>query len=120
MPPDKNLATNLMKFIAALSNYLVNNQNDNVLLCGDFNLPHMKWSQQEVSQLKKGSIGLQNAAIEFLDVYSIAGLEQYNFLANTAHNTLDVIFCNLQIDILRAKHGKLGKGGGAFREREEE
>ncbi|KAJ0169577.1 hypothetical protein K1T71_013710 [Dendrolimus kikuchii] len=73
---------------------------DNYLIIGDFNLPCVNWKTGFPLFLKKGPIEVQNAAARLLEQFEYLSLTQYNFLCNSAGNTLDLAFCNLPITLV--------------------
>lgn len=67
----------------------------NLLICGDYNLPSVKWTSNSDSRGTIASIlGESQQARAVVDTYSWCGLVQYNEVKNHQGTMLDLVFCN--------------------------
>lgn len=92
IPPGDTLALNL--FCSKLSDITTNNPNDVLVLCGDFNLPQIKWILHPVNNFCKPYNYTDYRSSLLIDTLSFAGLCQFNNNVNECDNTLDLILNN--------------------------
>lgn len=85
-----------------LINVLISCPDDYFFITGDFNLPNVNWTDLGPTLLKKGSVDLQNATVNFLDMCSESGFSQHNLIVNSSNHILDLIFSNTSIDVCRS------------------
>ena len=84
----------LSSFCSKLDDIFSNHPIDNFVICGDFNLPNIRWSRDPVN---KNCIPLNFTDKDsnlFVDTLAFCGLSQYNYLFNSSGNTLDLILNN--------------------------
>lgn len=92
-PIDIELISSTLKNILAVS------PDVHYMLIGDFNLPYVQWDENGPLFLKRGSIEIQNAAINLVQDLNFLGLSQFNKFKNHAGNVLDLVFCNLPVKL---------------------
>lgn len=101
LPPDKLIPKRIDILIDVLYNIRTRHPNDNIILVGDFNLPCIQWYSGEHTLLKKGSLDTQNCASKLINQTSYLGLSQFNTIVNLHQNTLDLVFANFSLGILK-------------------
>ena len=69
------------------------NENNNIILAGDFNFPDIKW-KKEKHQAEADKNNLSYQATEFLNLIERYSLEQYVEAPTRKNNVLDLIFTN--------------------------
>lgn len=111
IPPNRLLPERVQLFMESLSLVIEANPNDHILVTGDFNLPCISWTQTGPKHLKKGSIDTQNSAINLLNHMNYLGFDQYNTITNTHKNTLDLVFCNFSVELVRSTHPLVEEDG---------
>lgn len=99
IPPDNMIPTRIEKFMALLKEVIDASPNDNFIICGDFNLPNIKWTTGKPEFLKKGTTDLQDSAKNLIQLTSFFNLKQFNSFVNSHNNTLDLIFSNFALDV---------------------
>ncbi|CAH2227610.1 jg1391, partial [Pararge aegeria aegeria] len=99
-PPDVLLPARLESISSRLAEIVASHPNDFLILAGDFNLPNVTWSDSGPTIQKRGSLDLQNAFVNFVDLCNISGLKQQNTIKNSKHNTLDLLFSNIDFDVI--------------------
>ncbi|KAL4718100.1 hypothetical protein ACJJTC_001885, partial [Scirpophaga incertulas] len=100
IPPDPHkIPGDLNKICQFFEHECQLSPNDNFVLIGDFNLPCVSWAQDGYTILRKGSVEVQHASTQTLDLLTQYGLKQFNCTKNFANNTLDLVFSNLPIHI---------------------
>lgn len=92
LPPGDMLA--LHTFCSKLSNITIENPDSVIVLCGDFNLPNIKWSLDPVNLFCKPHNFVDANSSLLIDTMSYCGLSQYNCHVNSSDNTLDLIYGN--------------------------
>ncbi|VVC95017.1 unnamed protein product [Leptidea sinapis] len=60
-PPDSQLPIRLESIYSRLAEVLATHPNDYFILCGDFNLPNVTWTDSGPTLQKRGPVELQNA-----------------------------------------------------------
>lgn len=73
--------------------------NDNYLLIGDLNLFCIQWRYSDYVLIHKGSVEVQNAAVDLIETLGYLDLKQYNNCLNYDGKTLDLCFCNLPLEV---------------------
>lgn len=74
--------------------------NNKYLLLGDFNLPYVEWNVGIPTIFPRDSTSHTRDLVNNLfDFLSIHGLSQYNHNKNIYGNTLDLVFCNFEIEL---------------------
>lgn len=99
MPPDLRLPERIIKLKDWISDIMSSAPNDHFMVAGDFNLPCVQWNDKGPVYIKKGSVELQHSALDFVHNCYFLGLQQSNFFNNSSGNTLDLIFCNFNVNI---------------------
>lgn len=102
LPPDRDLPRRLISFWNNVSQVMNLHCHDNFLVLGDFNCSFVEWHNSGYNCLSRGSIELQNAAIETLNNLGYLGLIQYNRVLNSCNNILDLTFSNLALSVSKA------------------
>lgn len=99
LPPDNLIASRLQCVLSSFQRLLDLNPSDNYLLLGDFNMPCIRWSDDNYSLMHVGSTDMQNESLKFIDELIYLGFSQYNLIANSSDNILDLCFSNLGLEI---------------------
>ncbi|CAH0728411.1 unnamed protein product, partial [Brenthis ino] len=102
IPPDGMLPSRINIFTDMLKNVVFSNPGDVFIILGDFNLPCIRWTSEGPVILKKGTIEVQDCAVNLLNIANFLGLKQYNSELNSSGNTLDLIFCNFEVEVTRS------------------
>ncbi|VVC95317.1 unnamed protein product, partial [Leptidea sinapis] len=93
------LPTRLESIYSRLAEVLATHPNDYFILCGDFNLPNVTWTDSGPTLQKRGPVELQNAFVNILDICNLSGLKQQNTISNSKRNTLDLLFSNIDFEV---------------------
>lgn len=104
VPPNSSLAVKTQSFIDLMSQVIDSHPHDHYMVLGDFNLPCVDWSSGDPIILKKGAIETQNLASNLIAETSLHGLSQYNTHTNKCNNTLDLVFSESPVTILKSTH----------------
>ncbi|XP_055623503.1 uncharacterized protein LOC129766928 [Toxorhynchites rutilus septentrionalis] len=72
---------------------------DTVLVCGDYNQPHIAWELHANSVVDLNPSLTSAASDVLLDGITFLGLQQRNFIRNFRGRTLDLVFCAPDINI---------------------
>ncbi|XP_055614845.1 uncharacterized protein LOC129761159 [Toxorhynchites rutilus septentrionalis] len=72
---------------------------DTVLVCGDYNQPHIAWELHANSVVDLNPSLTSAASAVLLDGITFLGLQQRNFIRNFRGRTLDLVFCAPDINI---------------------
>ena len=68
---------------------------DNVIVFGDFNLPHLSWSVSAGEPSLVAGPAIDAVSTEFVDVLSFAGLNQFNGIVNVNNRVLDLVLSTM-------------------------
>ncbi|CAH2209126.1 jg22867, partial [Pararge aegeria aegeria] len=98
-PPDNILPTRLESISSRLAELIAQYPNDYIILAGDFNLPNVTWSDSGPTIRKRGPVELHNAFMNIIDICNLSGLKQLNTIPNSKHNTLDLLFSNIDFSV---------------------
>lgn len=79
--------------LSSIEHILSTNKSYSVILCGDYNIPHIKWSSDLLGLTASGDLNPISHAI--IDSFSFLNFFQLNSITNTQGNCLDLIFPNL-------------------------
>lgn len=100
LPPDDNLPGRILSFQNSFTRFYELHPNDNFLLVGDFNLPGLRWCDNEnYSVSPVGGLEVRDVSLKFIDELTYLGLSQYNMIPNSCDNILDLCFCNLVLSV---------------------
>ncbi|KAF0715593.1 Uncharacterized protein FWK35_00034356, partial [Aphis craccivora] len=78
--------------LSSVENVISNLKPHSVILCGDFNIPHINWSSDLLGLSASGDFNPVSHAI--VDSFSFLNFFQLNSISNNQGNTLDLIFSN--------------------------
>ncbi|XP_044745218.1 uncharacterized protein LOC123307080 [Coccinella septempunctata] len=93
IPPRDMVA--LTSFTSSLCDIVNNNNcNDTFVICGDFNLPEIKWNMNPLNSFCIPSNARDPCSASFVDAISLSGLNQFNSFVNVSGNTLDLVLNN--------------------------
>ncbi|CAI6354354.1 unnamed protein product [Macrosiphum euphorbiae] len=91
LPPVAPL-TIVESHLSSVENVLSNLKPHSVILCGDFNIPHINWSSDLLGLSASGDFNPVSHAI--VDSFSFHNFFHLNSISNNQGNTLDLIFSN--------------------------
>ncbi|XP_055838022.1 uncharacterized protein LOC129906323, partial [Episyrphus balteatus] len=74
--------------------------NSNILLVGDFKLPHIDWILSEDESCQEGSLTSSQTELAFLDKIITADLQQISCIKNSKNRILDLVFSSDAISTL--------------------
>lgn len=78
--------------LSSIENVLSNNKPHSIILCGNYNIPHISWSSDLIGLSASGDFNPVSHAI--VDSFSFLNFFQLNSISNNQGNTLDLIFSN--------------------------
>lgn len=76
-----------------------------VILCGDYSLPHVTWSSDELGLIASSASNIISTTI--IDSFSYLILFQGNFIPNSHGSILDLIFSNSSSATVSLANGSL-------------
>ncbi|CAH2098333.1 unnamed protein product [Euphydryas editha] len=88
----------LENFSNNLSDIINSCPNDEFIIMGDFNLPHIDWDPQG-NYFTLSGISLSGAQINFVDTLAQCDLIQRSQVRNNNNRFLDLVFSNCELDI---------------------
>lgn len=94
IPPDRSRDASIFDAHLASLNELTNLTSDDDILiaCGDYNLPHINWNSQDEGFMRVGPSSNSLAAVTLIDGIDFLNLLQRNFIRNHLDRILDLVF----------------------------
>jgi Reverse transcriptase (RNA-dependent DNA polymerase)/Endonuclease-reverse transcriptase len=98
LPPDCSIDSYHTHIKSVETCFNSSNVNDNILICGDFNLPNVSWSQVDTcADLLPNNVTSDKDSIT-VDGMASCNLVQINKIPNIRNVFLDLFFCNFNDD----------------------
>lgn len=81
-------------YCESLDEALYDNNCDNIVICGDFNLPNVVWDNDSLGVKARNTVSIQ--ASKVIDYFAFLNLFQVNRITNARGSLLDVVFCRCE------------------------
>ncbi|KAL4088953.1 hypothetical protein QTP88_024031 [Uroleucon formosanum] len=91
LPPHSPLPV-VESHVASVEQIISSYKSVSVILCGDYNLPNVTWSSDELGLIATNDHNMVTTSI--IDSFSFLNFFQHNFLPNSHGSILDLIFSN--------------------------